>query len=221
MRWATQRAGVFLVVGVVVFYACGGLTTGVDGGAGAADSASGPDVGCGDGCGSLLGECGDGGACPSGSICANQPAGATQSVRCFPLPACGCAGKTLCECVGACACNGWACVGEDTNTVYCNGPVSRREFKTDISYVSADERAALARETLQTRLAQHGHLGELEIAVGAERTQPDLYGYSSMLLATLQEQQKQIAALTKQVSELERERAVMAPSKLRTGVRVR
>lgn len=102
-----------------------------------------------------------------------------------------------------------------------NGAVSRREFKTDIAYVDDDERALLADEALHTRLAEYRyktdpetsqrHLGFIiddmpnaSPAVQADKTHVDLYGYTSMLLATVQEQQKQIDDLKKQVAAFKR-----------------
>jgi len=43
-------------------------------------------------------------------------------------------------------------------------------------------------------------------AVDGDGTHVDLYGYSTMLLATVKEQQKQIDALQKQVDELKKKR---------------
>ena len=108
--------------------------------------------------------------------------------------------------------------------MYCSGgPISRREFKTEIEYVDDAERAELARQALATHLAEYGykvepesakrHLGFIiddmpakSPAVQGDRTHVDEYGYASMLLATVQEQQKQIDDLKKQVAELRERR---------------
>ncbi len=203
----------------VLAYACGGMTTSdVDAGS----DSGGNDSACADGCASFVGDCADA-ACPSGSVCVTQPQGPITAQRCYPLPACGCGGKSLCECIGTCACGNFACTS-GTSSMGCNGPISRREFKTDVAYVNEQQRASLAREALETRLATYRYKSEPEgaqphlgfiiddapagsPAVQADRTHVDLYGYTSMLLATVQQQQKQIDALKKQVDDLEKSRA--------------
>jgi len=123
-----------------------------------------------------------------------------------------------------CFCNSGIdkCVAENDGSLLCNnGAVSRRAFKTDIDYVSAAEREDLARETLSIPLATYRykfestsdkrHLGfiiddqpETSPAVAADATHVDQYGYTSMLLATVQEQQKQLDALRKEVDALKK-----------------
>jgi hypothetical protein len=102
-----------------------------------------------------------------------------------------------------------------------NGTISRRAYKDDIHYVDEKERAALARQALEIQLAHYrykaepekssGHLGFIiddqpdpSPAVHADRTHVDEYGYTSMLLATVQEQQAQIAELKSRLESLER-----------------
>jgi hypothetical protein len=102
-----------------------------------------------------------------------------------------------------------------------NGTISKRAFKTDIEYVSNEEREELARETLAIPLATYRyktqaegdkrHLGFIiddqpttSPAVASDQTHVDPYGYTSMLLATVQEQQKQIDALRKEVEALKK-----------------
>jgi hypothetical protein len=102
-----------------------------------------------------------------------------------------------------------------------NGTISRREFKKDIDYVTDQERQELASEALSIPLATYRyktepandkkHLGFIiddqpdpSPAVQTDRTRVDEYGYTSMLLATVQQQQKQIDALTKKVDSLEK-----------------
>jgi hypothetical protein len=120
-----------------------------------------------------------------------------------------------------CFCTGSAdtCI-EQTDDLECKTPgVSRREFKKDISYVGADERAELASEALSMSLARYHYKGEPDDqkmhlgfiiddqplscpAIAADQTHVDEYGYASMLLAVVQEQQKQIDALKKELTEL-------------------
>jgi hypothetical protein len=109
-----------------------------------------------------------------------------------------------------------------TGEIGCNnGTVSRRAYKDDITYVEDDERAELAQEALDIRLARYRyktedvgaqrHLGFIiddlpspSPAVAADGSHVDLYGYTSMLLATVQEQQDQIRALRERVDALEK-----------------
>lgn len=242
-----NRIGFLLSIcgAAAVAYSCGGTSTsdldgGVDAGqdsttsdsggsdAGGVDSggtdSGGVDAGCADdgGCASFGGDCGDGGTCPADSVCVTKTAGLQTSHKCFPLPACGCNGKSACECVGACACGNEQCQGTQ-GSIDCVGPISRREYKTDITYVGDEERAALAKEALATHMAEYRyktepagaqrHLGFIiddmpapSPAVSQDRTHVNLYGYTTMLLATVQQQQKQIDALQKQVDALKKKR---------------
>jgi len=188
------------------------------------DSGPGTDGGCPDGgCAQFAGDCSiDAGfKCASGEVCVTKTSGVQTTHQCYPLPACGCQGKSDCECIGACACGNVQCQGSSSGGITCVGPVSRRAFKTDIEYVSDEEQKELARETLQTSLAEYRYKTEPESskrhlgfiiddmpagspAVDGDGTHVDLYGYSTMLLATVKEQQKQIDALQKQVDELKK-----------------
>jgi hypothetical protein len=102
----------------------------------------------------------------------------------------------------------------------CNSAaISRREFKKAITYVTIDERAELANEALTTPLATYrykeeadGHKKHLGFiiddqpasspAVAGDGTHVDEYGYASMLLAAIQEQQRQIDVLKKELAEV-------------------
>jgi hypothetical protein len=66
------------------------------------------------------------------------------------------------------------------------GPVSRRAYKTDIEYIDDETRAEIAEHVLTTSTCSR-----------------DLYNDESTVLATLQEQRKQVDALKKQVEALE------------------
>jgi len=97
-------------------------------------------------------------------------------------------------------------------------PVSTRRAKRDIHYLSTAEADAVAAQVSRTRLATweyidpalrgRRHLGFiLEDQPGSYAEDPearmvDLYGYTSMLLATTQAQQRQIDALQHQVEAL-------------------
>jgi len=106
--------------------------------------------------------------------------------------------------------------------VVCETPTqSRRAAKTDIDYVTDDERDELAREALEIRLARYRYKSEPPDArrrlgfliddqpdpspAGLEdREHVDQYGYTSLLLATVQRQEKEIHALEARLHELER-----------------
>jgi len=100
-------------------------------------------------------------------------------------------------------------------------PMSTREVKREIDYLDGDERRAIAEQTLSTRLATYDYvervpgyegrqLGFILEDEGAGQSfardgasqRVNLYGYASMLLATVQEQQSQIDALRTEVEAL-------------------
>jgi hypothetical protein len=99
-------------------------------------------------------------------------------------------------------------------------PLSSRRAKQDIRYLSTPEVAAMAAQTLKLRLATYEyraaplagrrHLGFIiedspgVPAVDRDGDMVDLYGYTSMLLATTQAQQREIEALRRQVERLAR-----------------
>jgi hypothetical protein len=144
-----------------------------------------------------------------------------MDLGCTPIPP-ACGGTPTCACMDECFCPtskfGVCTAGPDY--LQCNSAtVSRREFKKDISYVTSDERAELANEALSTPLAtyhykaepdaQKKHLGFIiddqpasSPAIASDQTHVDEYGYTSMLLAAVQEQQKQIDALRKELAEM-------------------
>ncbi len=205
----------------------GDSTTGNDSGGGG-DSGGGSDSGGGKdggvigdgGCADFLTKTCDAG-CPTNSVCVQKSLGPqTVDEGCYPTSDCA-SSTPKCECVGKCVCTdpGSVCQNKGAG-VYCSGgTVSRREFKTDIDYVDDAERASLANQALHTRLAEYRyktepegtqrHLGFIiddmpteSPAVQSDKTHVDQYGYSSMLLAAVQEQQKQIDELKKQVDAL-------------------
>jgi hypothetical protein len=106
----------------------------------------------------------------------------------------------------------------DGSTTQCR--VSTRRAKKDIHYLSSDEIDALAKSALDLRLATYEyrsapyagrrHLGFIiedspnAPAVDRDRDMVDLYGYTSMLLGTVQRQEREIEALRKQVEALRR-----------------
>jgi hypothetical protein len=162
------------------------------------------------------------GGCPGTTACVHAAiAGGIVELGCAPVPG-ACEGAPSCGCMG-CVCGSGAPCGEDgQNLLVCETPtLSTRKAKTDIAYVDADERAALARDALAIPLARYRYKTEApgarrrlgfiiedqpdpSPAVLSDRNHVDEYGYASMLLATVQEQAKQIAELRARVDRLER-----------------
>jgi hypothetical protein len=115
--------------------------------------------------------------------------------------------------------------GKPDDPVACNtGTVSRSAFKDDIVYVDPEEQRALARQALDIPLAHYRYKTEPPSArrrlgfiiddqpdpspaVDGDRTHVDEYGYTSMLLATVQQQAKEIQELRSRVEALEDSRA--------------
>lgn len=115
------------------------------------------------------------------------------------------------------------CTDHDPRAVGC--PISSRRFKDDIEYVNQQGLEQLARQVDQVKLAHYHyktetpdkrHLGFIiedapnGPAVEKDRDRVDLYGYTSMAVAALQVQSKQLAA---QKAELEATRRELADLK--------
>jgi hypothetical protein len=160
--------------------------------------------------------------CEAGTVCVKGPCGSTSFAYCAPVPA-GCDGSPSCECMGCEACKKEGiCMWINDVGITCNtGLTSRRDRKDGIRYVDDAERAALAEQALSIPLASYTYkadppgsrrrLGFIiddqpdpSFAVDADRAHVDVYGYASLLLATVQQQQKQIAALEARVATLEK-----------------
>ena len=135
-----------------------------------------------------------------------------------PGEACGPQGAT-CDLQNMCNSH-LLCTDTDPRTLPGGCPISRRAFKQEIRYLTPAERAAYRDEILGVRLATYRyraaparkHLGfliedqEPSAAVDAERDQIDLYAYTSMAVAALQEQAKEIAALRAELEALKARR---------------
>jgi hypothetical protein len=149
---------------------------------------------------------GDGGSSSGIAPCTTEKAGA----------ACPKAGT---ECDPGAPCSGpLMCAASDpTHGGQC--PVSRAKYKTDIRYVDPADRAKLAADLQSIPLVRYRykdgpereHLGfiiedvEPSPGVDSPRDQVDLYGYTSMAVAAIQEQHRQILDLEKQLAELRAE----------------
>lgn len=114
---------------------------------------------------------------------------------------------------------GRVCTGGVWQSSPNNCPISSRAAKRDIRYLSPEEAEAVARAALSTRLATYEYTDpalrgprRLGFIYEDPETHPyarnpdisgvDLYGYTSMLLATVQQQQRQIASLQRAVDAL-------------------
>ncbi len=102
-------------------------------------------------------------------------------------------------------------------------PISTRQVKRDIEYLNPAEVDRLAREVAATRLATYEYtlpalagrrrLGFIledqpaSYASDPAHSQVDLYGYTSLLVAAVQSQSRQIEALRREVDDLRRQRA--------------
>lgn len=111
------------------------------------------------------------------------------------------------------------CASEDPKDQTGGCPISRAAHKRDIHYLSADERAAVARQALEMPLAtweyrwdppeRKARLGFLiddapaGYAVDADGQHVDLYGYTSLALAAAQEQDRRLAEQDRRIAELE------------------
>jgi hypothetical protein len=160
--------------------------------------------------------------CPTGWVCVHKPAGGAEEAYCVHIPEC-CGGVPSCECMGACACAPLyyrGCVSSSPTDIQCDGPISVRAAKADVRYLTDEERASLAARALSVPLAAYRyrfeatthprHLGFIidnqprdSFAVAADGAHVDLYGYASMLLATIQHQQSTIDELRDRVARLE------------------
>ncbi len=100
-------------------------------------------------------------------------------------------------------------------------PISSKKYKQGIAYLDDAKLEELADRTVSTRLATYQykegdpstHLGFIieddptSPAVLQGRGRVDLYGYTSMTVATLQVQAKEIAALKREIADLRKDLA--------------
>lgn len=111
------------------------------------------------------------------------------------------------------------CATEDPTAQPGGCPVSRRKFKHDIHYLTDGERAQVAADVSQMKIATWSynwetkgsspHLGFIiddapeSYAVTADGNHVDLYGYTSMTLAAVQAQQVQLQRQQQTIAEQE------------------
>ena len=165
--------------------------------------------------------------CPQGTVCLIASGPTLMELGCTPIPPSCTNGQATCDCMSPCFCPKSnpmnKCMATTGGLTCSNGAISRREFKKDINYVSHAQRDELADDALAIPLATYRykteaadgkkHLGfiiddqpESSPAVQADRTHVDEYGYTTMLLATVQRQQEQIDAMNKKLDALEKKR---------------
>ena len=109
------------------------------------------------------------------------------------------------------------CAGSDPKEFGC--PISKRDAKRDIRYLTPQDLGRFTRELLNLRLAtwsyktdaaaQPARLGFIiedhpeSVAVNGAQERVDLYGYTSLVIAAVQQQSKEIEALRAKVEALE------------------
>jgi len=119
------------------------------------------------------------------------------------------------ECDTGAACSGpLMCTTSDPTTLGC--PKSRAQYKTDVEYLSTAECEKLADDLQSIPLVRYRyedgpereHLGfiiedvEPSLSVDAKNDRVDLYGYTSMAVAAIQEQHREIEVLKREIEEL-------------------
>ncbi len=160
--------------------------------------------------------CGDP-VCPAPSFDASVPTdGAAQdAATCLGIGAsCSTMGQT---CGGPTSCGSVeTCLDHDPQAGAC--PISSRKFKDDIEYLDPAQLERMHDEVLRVRLATYNYKGQYAdpnpkhlgfivednpqgLAVDRGHDRVDLYGYLSMVVAAMQVQEKEIAALKQELAE--------------------
>lgn len=117
------------------------------------------------------------------------------------------------------------CAAEDPTDQAGGCPISLAKFKRDIEYLSPKDRASLAQDALSVRLARWSyrwddagaapHLGFIIDDVGGgpmvtvDGGRVDLYGYTSLVLAGVQEQARELDAQNVRLAAQEAEIAAL------------
>jgi hypothetical protein len=157
-------------------------------------------------------------------ICLEPDGGAPPAPTCAPLGSpCTTKGETCGDPTASCGVV-QVCDDHDPKGSPPNCPISSRKYKDDVVYVDPAELKRLHDETLAMRLATYRykgpfirpddpnarHLGFVvedqpaSLAVDRGHDRVDLYGYMSMAVATMQVQEKEIAALRGEIDALKR-----------------
>ena len=154
--------------------------------------------------------CGDPVCGPQGHRDSSLPTCTTETVGDFCTPE-----GASCDPINECNSH-LICADSDPRLAEGGCPISRREFKQDIRYLSPEDRASYAEEIMAVRLATYRYravpervrLGfiiedqEPSASIDSGRDMVDLYGYTSMVVAALQAQAEEMAALRREIEEL-------------------
>jgi hypothetical protein len=154
---------------------------------------------------------------PGMKLCTDEKAGgpcSDEGGECDPIDVCN---KVL------------VCATSDPTTAPEGCPKSRKETKTDIEYLDVDGLKKIYKELMAVRLAKWRYKNELpapkprlgfiiedvepSVAANSSRGQVDLYSFVSMAVAAVQHQDKELAALKKEVAELKQLLKVLKPKK--------
>ena len=211
---------------LVAFGGCGGDTGGSSGSGGA------PNTGGASGAGGMSGSGGSSGGLKwfptcGPPVCQVGGGSGSGSPPCTTTEKAGtpCASSGA-ECDPGTPCSGpLMCTTSDpTHGGQC--PISRAKYKTDIEYLSPDDRAKLSEDVQSIPLVRYRykdrpereHLGfiiedvEPSPGVDSQRDQVDLYGYTSMAVAALQQQHREIEMLKREIKQLRSERSLRPTS---------
>jgi hypothetical protein len=161
--------------------------------------------------------CGDP-VCPAPNVDAGADGGAADAGTCPGIGAnCSTLGQT---CGGPTSCNSVeTCLDHDPLAPGGGGcPMSSRRFKDDIEYLGPEQLERLHDEVLRMRLASYNYKGQYadpnpkhlgfivednprSLSVDRGHDRVDVYGYLSMVVATMQVQEKEISELKRELAE--------------------
>ncbi len=202
------------------------------GGSCAGTACAAPRTCCGAQCAALptdpanCGACGT--LCPAGQSCqssACQPSPCPGGNTCAAGTAC--CGASCCDaaqvcCVVTAGASTWECLAVDggcpPGCVPPNCPISSKRYKKDISYLTDADRAALRDDLVRLPLATFRYKSEAPAAparlgfmvedatspacVAAPGDRVDLYGYTTMAVATLQAQEQELRELREELAAM-------------------
>jgi hypothetical protein len=191
------------------------------------DPASGGTPGCqpaGGSCAGVSYACDGPEDCQSGQVCCLRIGNVSGTASCTAAADCqNTQGAPLCHSAADCPDQQECCPGPGKGGQFMvcevGCPISQREKKRDIRYLGDDDRARLHEQMMALRLATYRyrvegetapeHLGFIidDLGEGAACVQPDgqhvdLYGYTSMAVAALQVQARQIETLKAEIASL-------------------
>jgi hypothetical protein len=120
----------------------------------------------------------------------------------------------LCDGVASCGAK-WICAASDPITRPGGCPISRARFKEQIEYLDAAQRRSYRDQLLRMPLASYRYrhapeagpqlgfmIDDVEPSVAVSGDHVNMYGYLSMAVAAIQEQQQQIEALQRELEKL-------------------